>query len=273
MKMLKTFAIIIMIMAITINSSGCGSDNELNTEVSETNDATITSDPDNQEAEVRNDTITIVLDPGHGGENTGAKADVNDNGIIDLEKDLNMIVASYMLEMLKKYEGLHVALTRYGDAELSHAQRAAIAKTFSNETMSRTVLLISIHNNANPYFKEEGVEAFVSVYDERYDWIATDLAYEMVDRIAENFELLNRGVFTKMSKVHDDWYGIIRNGIARDIPTIILEQCFMDNPDDAFKVLSSDEKLYRLAETNVLSIVDFFGLVMKAENNEIRLQE
>jgi hypothetical protein len=44
----------------------------------------------------------------------------------------------------------------------------------------------------------------------------------------------------------------------------------MDNPNDAFKVLSSDEKLYRLAETNVLSIVDFFGLVMKAENNEIR---
>jgi N-acetylmuramoyl-L-alanine amidase len=213
------------------------------------------------------------LDPGHGGENTGATADVNGDGIIDLEKDLNMIVAGYMLEMLKNYEGLHVALTRYGDEELSHAQRAAIAKTFSNETMSRTVLLISIHNNANPYTNSEGVEAFVSVFDDRYDWIATDLAYEMIDNISENFDLLNRGVFTRVGRRHNDWYGIIRNGIARDIPTIILEQCFMDNPDDAFKVLSSDEKLYRLAETNVLSIVDFFGLKMKAEINEIRLQE
>jgi N-acetylmuramoyl-L-alanine amidase len=268
MKTIKIWIFVMMVITIALTGNGCAP-----AQVSETEDNEMIEEivePDSEEVLEKNDSITIVLDPGHGGENTGAIADVNGDGVIDLEKDLNMIVAGYMLEMLKNYEGLHVALTRYGDEELSHAQRAAIAKAFSNETMSRTVLLISIHNNANPNAKSEGVEAFVSVYDERYDWIATDLAYEMIDNIAENFELLNRGVFTRVGRRHNDWYGIIRNGIARDIPTIILEQCFMDNPNDAFKVLSSDEKLYRLAETNVLSIVDFFGLVMKAENNEIR---
>ncbi|MDP3388250.1 MAG: N-acetylmuramoyl-L-alanine amidase [Eubacteriales bacterium] len=268
MKMLKTFAMIIMIIALTVNISGCGSNNESNTEASQSINVTIVSDPDKQEDEVKNDTITIVLDPGHGGENTGAKADVNGDGVIDLEKDLNMVVANHMIKILDNYEGLHVALTRYGDDELSHAQRAAIAKSFAKETLSKTVILISIHNNANPYAQLEGVEAYVSVYDERYDWIATDLAYEMVDNIAENFELLNRGVLTRVSRRHDDWYGIIRNGIARDIPTIILEQCFMDNPKDALKVLSSDEKLYKLAETNANAIIRFFSLELKEGINE-----
>lgn len=263
----------IMIVAITVNSSGCGSNNESNTETSQTINGTIASDSDKQEYEVKNDTITIVLDPGHGGENTGAKADVNGDGVIDLEKDLNMVVASHMIEILNNYGSLHVELTRYGDEELSHAQRAAIAKSFAKETLSKTVILISIHNNANPYAQLEGVEAYVSVYDERYDWIATDLAYEMVDNISENFELLNRGVLTRVGRRHNDWYGIIRNGIVRDIPTIILEQCFMDNPDDALKVLSDDEKLYKLAETNAYAIVEFFDLELKKEFQTINTIE
>lgn len=262
-----------LIVLVSVTGVGCGSDNEFTTDIPQTVDENTAIESNEEKVEVKNDTITIILDPGHGGENTGAMADVNGDGVIDLEKDLNLVVANHMIEILENYGGLHVALTRYGDEELSHAQRAAIAKSFAKETLSKTVILISIHNNANPYAQLEGVEAYVSVYDERYDWISTDLAYEMVDSIAENFELLNRGVLTRVSRRHDDWYGIIRNGIARDIPTIILEQCFMDNPDDALKVLSDDEKLYRLAKTNVLSIVGFFDLELKKEFQTINATE
>lgn len=265
MRMPRILTTVMLIILVSITWVGCGSNNESNTESPQTVDENIALGSDEKKAETKNDTITIILDPGHGGVNTGATADVNGDGVIDFEKDLNMVVAHHMIEILHNYEGLHVALTRYGDEELSHAERAAIAKSFAKETLSKTVILISIHNNANPYAQLEGVEAYVSVYDERYDWITTDLAYEMVDSIAESFELLNRGVFTRVSRRHDDWYGIIRNGIARDTPTIILEQCFMDNPDDAFKVLSSEEKLFKLAETNSHAIADFFGLEPKKE--------
>lgn len=273
MRIPKILTTVMLIVLVSISGVGCGSDDESNTEIPQTVDENIALELDEEKAEDKNYTITIILDPGHGGENTGAMADVNGDGVIDFEKDLNMVVANHMIEILKNYEHLHVALTRYGDEELSHAERAAIAKSFSKETLSKTVILISIHNNANPYAFLEGVEAYVSVYDERYDWITTDLAYEMVDSIAENFKLLNRGVFTRVSRRHDDWYGIIRNGIARDIPTIILEQCFMDNPDDAFKALSSEEKLYKLAETNSLAIVNFFGLESKKEFQTINAIE
>lgn len=263
MKIFKIITIVTMIIALIITVVGCGF-NEYNAETLPINEEIIESEPNIQEeVVVKNDTITIILDPGHGGANTGATADVNGDGIIDLEKDLNMIVVNYMMEVLDKYEGIHVASTRYGDEELSHGDRAEIATSFAQETLSSTVVLISIHNNANPYTNSEGVEAFVSVFDERYAWIATDLAYDMVDRIVDNFELLNRGVFTRVGRRHNDWYGIIRNGIARDIPVIILEQGFMDNPEDAFKILSSDEKLYRLAETNAIAIVEYFGLELK----------
>ncbi|MBV1757142.1 MAG: N-acetylmuramoyl-L-alanine amidase [Dethiosulfatibacter sp.] len=275
MKILKILTIVSMIIVLTITSVGC-TFNEYNAEtfpINETIDENIVPEPNQEEVDVKNDTITIVLDPGHGGTNTGATADVNGDGIIDLEKDLNLIVASYMMEILKDYKGLHVASTRYSDVELSHAERAAIAQSYSKETLSRTVMLISIHNNANPYTQSEGVEAFVSVFDERYDWISTDIAYVMVDAIVDNFELLNRGVFTRASRRHNDWYGIIRNGIARDIPVIILEQAFIDNPADAFKALSSDEKLYRMAETNAFAIVEFFGLEIREELQTINATE
>jgi len=260
MRAIKMITFIITVLLILATCIGCGTSEPK--EVPDFLEEKAESEPDDEETEPKNDSITIILDPGHGGENTGATADVNGNGMIEYEKDLNMIVANYMLEILGHYEGLHVTLTRYGDEDISHEERAEIAKLFAKETWSKTVVMISIHNNANPHTNAEGVEAFVSVFDEKYDWIATDLAYEMVDGISDNFELLNRGVFTRVGRRHNDWYGIIRNGIARGVPVIILEQCFMDNPDDALKVLSSNEKLHKLAETNVRSIVDFFRLAL-----------
>ena len=62
-------------------------------------------------AEAKRD-IVIVIDPGHGGTNMGARH----NGVI--EKEATMQVAVAMKEELEKYDGVVVYLTRTGDESL-----------------------------------------------------------------------------------------------------------------------------------------------------------
>ncbi len=81
----------------------------------------------------------IVIDPGHGGEDSGAIG----NGII--EKDLNLEISKYMYERFKEL-GIPVALTRDSDMTLSSNKRPGEALSkFGNKN---DVIIISNHINA-----------------------------------------------------------------------------------------------------------------------------
>ncbi len=78
---------------------------------------------------------TVVIDPGHGGRDNGAKW----GGIA--EKDLNLDVAR-RVEALLKERGIPVVMTRRSDAYVSLDSRAAVANRYKNS------LFVSIHFNA-----------------------------------------------------------------------------------------------------------------------------
>lgn len=59
-----------------------------------------------------------------------------------------------------------------------------------------------------------------------------------------------------------DWYGIIRLGAMKGIPSIILECCYMDNEEDYKKILSTDEKLRKLSEVIAEGIANYFKLTL-----------
>lgn len=80
----------------------------------------------------------IVLDPGHGGTDTGASN--SDYGL--LEKDQNLDVA-LKLEALLEGEGYNVCKTRTGDATLSNNDRY----TYANTTGAK--ILVSVHMNGS----------------------------------------------------------------------------------------------------------------------------
>ena len=81
----------------------------------------------------------VVIDPGHGGVDSGAVG----NGIV--EKDLNLKISQYIYNRLKDL-GVDVKITRDSDETLSPEERVSrVLNAFGN---SSDVLVISNHINA-----------------------------------------------------------------------------------------------------------------------------
>ena len=81
----------------------------------------------------------IVIDPGHGGKDSGAVG----NGI--KEKDYALLISKYMYDRFKTL-GVPVSLTRSSDITLSPKERVKKIKNFYGT--SKDVLVISNHLNA-----------------------------------------------------------------------------------------------------------------------------
>jgi N-acetylmuramoyl-L-alanine amidase len=93
---------------------------------------------------------TVVIDPGHGGKDPGAKTCVK--GLV--EKDITLRVALKLAQSLRKKLGLKVVLTRTKDVFVPLEERTAIANTHQAD------LFISIHVNAAEDRRLQGVETY-----------------------------------------------------------------------------------------------------------------
>jgi len=92
---------------------------------------------------------TIVLDPGHGGEEIGAR------GVSGaMEKDITLDVAARLKSALEARLGLRVLLTRDDDKLVPLDDRAAMANN------NKADLFISLHVNASPRKDARGAEVF-----------------------------------------------------------------------------------------------------------------
>ncbi len=91
----------------------------------------------------------IVIDPGHGGKDTGA---VGPRGI--KEKDVTLGVALELKRLLAKHSGFEVILTREDDRGIELDKRAETV------ARARADLFISIHVNSSEYKEVKGIETF-----------------------------------------------------------------------------------------------------------------
>ena len=92
---------------------------------------------------------TVVIDPGHGGDDTGAKG----SGSV-VEKDLVLQIARRLKAALEGRLGLRVLLTRDGDDAVSSDRRTALANN------NKADLFISLHANASARSTLRGVQIF-----------------------------------------------------------------------------------------------------------------
>lgn len=90
---------------------------------------------------------TIVIDPGHGGDDTG----VVGNGATE-EKTISLAVAQRLRALIETRLGIRVILTRGDDRNVSLDERAAIANN------SKADLFLSLHLNAAPATSVAGAE-------------------------------------------------------------------------------------------------------------------
>lgn len=120
--------------------------------------------------------FTAVLDPGHGGELTGA---VSPQG--DLEKDLTLQIARRVKKRLEAMGG-RVVLTRAADARVPLANRAAVANALEAD------LFVSIHLNSMPTEASRrtsaGVETYFLSADASDAGAEASAARENADRLA-----------------------------------------------------------------------------------------
>jgi N-acetylmuramoyl-L-alanine amidase len=101
---------------------------------------------------------TIVLDPGHGGEDPGA---ISKKG--QKEKDVVLAVASELRDLLAQRKGLEVVLTRESDIYIPLETRPVIAN------QKKADLFISIHANSHRNRKRKGVETFYLNFSPRLE--------------------------------------------------------------------------------------------------------
>ncbi|MCR5146063.1 MAG: N-acetylmuramoyl-L-alanine amidase [Clostridia bacterium] len=224
------------------------------------------------------DTV-VVLDPGHGGVDSGA---VNQSqGLI--ERTLNLKIARYLKEYLSEYSGISVVMTHNGfsSGKLSLEDRVLCARKNNAD------LLLCLHCNNSVSGNLSGAEAFVTVNKclPKYNEECTKIGNLILNNL-NKLGIKNRGVKTRISGDKDDiysdgtlgdYYGIIRyammNGLTKDskiniqngegISTVLVEHCFLNGGDEVY--LNTDEKIRKLAKADCDAVVQYYGLRLKKE--------
>jgi N-acetylmuramoyl-L-alanine amidase len=101
---------------------------------------------------------TIVIDPGHGGDDVGARGPTGVQ-----EKDVTLSVARHLKTAIEGRYGIRVLQTRDDDRHMGLDERAAYANN------NKADLFISLHANASPHPDVKGAEVFYLGLDKYAD--------------------------------------------------------------------------------------------------------
>jgi len=229
-------------------------------------------DEDSDIATQSNEGVTICLDPGHGGNDSGA---IGINNVY--EKNLTLKIAQYCKQELEKYN-CHVVMTRTGDTNPSLEDRANFAKSQGAQ------YLISIHLNSG-----SGYAVGAEVYYPNTNWrpdisqngknVAQAIQNQLVslgirDR-GIKFRTIDTNEYPDPFRYDDgsvaDYYGIIRNAKYNGLTGMIIEHCFINSVSDYNNYLNSDAKLQKLGVADANGIVSALGLTKASENSVVSL--
>lgn len=193
--------------------------------------------------------LVIVIDPGHGGENRGTI----ENGYE--EKRMTMTTALAMYEELSQYEGVEVYLTHTEDVDMSLKERAEFAASVEAD------FLFSIHYNASASHEAFGSEVWTSAFGP-YNGYGYQFGYEILTDMRD-MGLLLRGVKTRFGDDGDDYYGIIRESVALEIPAVIIEHCHVDEARDE-TYCDSEDKQKQFGKMDATAVARYFRLKSSA---------
>lgn len=220
------------------------------------------------------DWLYITLDPGHGGNGAGG----NDPGAISStygyhEADLVLKIGLYLKQELETYRNVHVDMTRsdsYGTSATAPLSKVENRVLFA--AAQHSDLLVSLHLNSSPSQSAHGAEVLVSNGNYRpeiakvLDGVGTNILVQL-----EKLGIQNRGLVKKGSQDNTlypngklaDYYGIVRYGVENNVPSMIVEHCFISSNSECQQFLSSDAKLQAIAQADARGIAAYYGLQKK----------
>lgn len=183
--------------------------------------------------------VTIVIDPGHGGEDPGT---LGPGGL--REKDLTLAMSLRLRARLERADA-RVVMTRADDRFVGLYERAAIADRAGAQA------LVSLHVNASDYREAQGVEVY------HYPGAAggRELARAVYRRLVEGLGRPGRGVLPAD-------FVVLREPRA---PAILVETGYLTNPQDR-RLLVSAGYQERLAEAVASGLIEFLGARLAARS-------
>ena len=210
----------------------------------------------------------IVLDPGHGGTDSGAE---NQNGISsESESKLTLKIANYVKKELEKSSQFVVYMTRTDDSYVGLSERVNYAASKNAD------ILVSLHLNSADSKTANGAEILVprtGRYNSKIAENAGQLAQDILKKLV-SLGLYNRGLVYRDSasgtKYPDgstaDYYAIVRQGLQAGIPSIIVEHAFISSTVDA-KFLDSEADLQKIGRADAEGIAQYFGVTLSNSSN------
>ena len=210
----------------------------------------------------------IVLDPGHGGTDSGAE---NQNGISsESESRLTLKIANYVKQELEKSSQFVVYMTRTNDSYVGLSERVNYAASKNAD------ILVSLHLNSADSKTANGAEILVprtGRYNSKVAENAGQLAQDILKKLV-SLGLYNRGLVYRDSasgtKYPDgstaDYYAIVRQGLQAGIPSIIVEHAFISSTVDA-KFLDSEADLQKIGRADAEGIAQYFGVTLSNSSN------
>ncbi len=180
----------------------------------------------------------VVIDPGHGGSETGANI-----GSL-YEKNINFDVSSRVYSILKQQD-IDVYITRTGDETVGLYERSGMANDLNAD------LFISIHNNAMP--GKSSVRGTMVLYypDEKTvnGLSGRDIASSMVKSLSLSLKTKNLGIVSRPG------LAVLR---TTKMPAVLVELGFMTNPGELGKILSEGFRV-KAAQTIAQSIINIMN--------------
>lgn len=192
----------------------------------------------------------VVLDPGHGGRETGA---VGPTGVVEAE--LNLDVAGRVAERLEDM-GATVVLTRRSDERVTLTTRAAIADALD------PLVFVSIHHNSGPTSPSD--EPGVQVFHQQDEPESARLAGVLWEELRSAFTPfsdqwsagLSTGVRARLSADGDDYYGVLRG--SDGVPAVLIEALYLSSEPEA-TLLADDAIRDAEADAIAAAVVDWLG--------------
>ncbi|MCF6159930.1 N-acetylmuramoyl-L-alanine amidase [Furfurilactobacillus milii] len=179
---------------------------------------------------------TIVIDPGHGGNDSGALHTLDATSSKYMEKTYTLKVAQEVAADLRRH-GAHVIMTRNSDKYVGLAPRPAIANEVKADAF------ISIHFDSSP---EENQSSGLTTYYYHKN-ISMKLAKALNSQM-NHYPMSNKGIeFGNFEVIRDN-----------QRPAVLLEMGYINDQDD-FKTISGVTYPYRVAHSITKGLTDYFS--------------
>ncbi|MEO8338954.1 MAG: N-acetylmuramoyl-L-alanine amidase [Nitrospirota bacterium] len=217
---------------------------------------------------------TIVIDPGHGGKDPGARGRRGTE-----EKDITLKVALKLRDLLRQQRGIRVLMTRERDEFIELVDRAKFANGQEAD------LFVSIHVNSHPQRSVKGIEIyhFGEAKDQRalevaarengtplnntgvgWEYLVADLL--TAKKIEESLELAWTAKESMVTSLNSH-YNLVDHGVKTapfyvlrftSMPSILAEIAFISNADEE-DLLRTTRFTTRVAEALLEGVTSFLA--------------